>query len=85
MWREQMLFNLLSDYEILRFRVVLVLDYLSRGRFRKSRCFFFRPVPCRTLENNKLQGLMGVLSRVWKYIQKHGFQEQIQENIEPSS
>jgi hypothetical protein len=43
----------------------------------------FRPRSYTVLEKNVLAGSMGKLSDAWKYTEKHFFNEQIQDNIQP--
>ncbi|UJR17163.1 hypothetical protein I4U23_004059 [Adineta vaga] len=83
LWRIQILFNLLSDYEMLRVRFVLIFDCLTCNVFRQSRIPWFRPRPCYILEKDELKSPMLALGDAWNYTQKYFFNEQIQDNIKP--
>ena len=85
LWRTGLLFNLLSDYEILRIRFILIFDGLTGNRFRHRQIPWFRPRPYSVLEKDELVHPMGKLGSVWKYTEKHFFNEQIQDNIEQST
>ena len=84
MWRIDILYNLLSDYEILRLRFVLAFDCITCHRFRHRQIPWFRPRPYSILEKNELGSSMGFIGKAWKYTEKHFFKEQIQDNINPS-
>ena len=77
-----MLCNLLSDYEILRIRLILIFDFLSCNRFRGSRIPWFRPQPYPMLQKDELMNPMGKMGAAWKYTQKHFLNEQIQDTID---
>ncbi|CAF1423214.1 unnamed protein product [Adineta steineri] len=83
LWQTQILFDLLSDYEILRIRLVLIFDFLSCNRFTHCQIPWFRPRPYATLLKDELVSPMGPLGSAWNYTEKHFFHEQIQDNIIP--
>lgn len=85
LWRTQILFSLLSDYEILRIRLVLAFDCVSCNIFRHRRIPWFRPRPYYTLEKNEMVSPMGKLGSIYNYTEKHFFNEQIQDNISKST
>ncbi len=84
LWRTQLLFSLLSDYEILRFRFLLFFDYVTFNRYRDHPILWFRLRPYFTLEKDELVPPMGMLGALWHYTQKHFFKERIQDNIKLS-
>jgi hypothetical protein len=81
LWRLQILYNLLSDYEILRIRMVILFDCLTRNMFRHRQIPWFRPRPYSILQKDELVSPMGKLGALWNYTEKHFFNEQIQDNI----
>ena len=83
LWRTQMLYSLLSDYEILRIRMVVMFDCLSCNRFRHRHIPWFSPRPYPILEKDELVSPMKKIGAAWKYTEKHFFNEQIQDNIKP--
>lgn len=83
MWRTSLLYNLLSDYEILRIRLVVFFDFVSCGCYRGRQIPWFRPQPYNTLEKDEFRSSMGALGTGWKYMKQHFFDEQIQKNIKP--
>lgn len=83
LWRTQILFDLLSDYEILRIRFILIFDFLSCNCCRCCKLLWFRPRPYYILENNELVSPMGKLDSLHNYTEKHFLKEQIQDNIKP--
>ena len=81
LWRHIVLYDLLSDYEILRIRLILLFDYLSGNRFCGRPIPWFRPRPYFVLENDESVHPMGKLGDMWKYTEKHFFFEQIQDTV----
>ncbi len=81
LWRIQMLYSLLSDYEILRIRMTLFFDCLTCNVFRHRQIPWFRPRPYFILQKDELQDPMGSIGNLWKYTKKHFFHERIQDNI----
>jgi hypothetical protein len=90
LWRTQLLFSLLSDYEILRLRFLLFFDYVTFNRYCDHPIPCDRPIPWFrlrpyfTFEKDELVPPMGMLGALWHYTQKHFFKEQIQDNIKLS-
>ncbi|CAF1382057.1 unnamed protein product [Adineta ricciae] len=84
LWRISILFNLLSDYEMLRVRLVHTFDCVTCHKLRHWRVMGFRPRPYYTLEKDELKSPMGLLGKLCNYTKKHFFKEQIQNNIKPS-
>lgn len=81
LWHHGVLYYLLSDYEILRIRFILLFDHIVGNRFHSRRIPWFRPRPYLILENNELVHPMGKLGEMWKYTEKHFFFEQIQDSV----
>lgn len=84
LWRIDILYSLLSDYEILRLRLIHAFDSVTCHRFRYTQNPWFRPRPYSILEKNELDSPMGPIGKAWRYTVKHFFREQIQDNIKPS-
>ncbi len=84
LWRTQLLFSLLSDYEILRIRFLLFFDYITFNRYRDSAIPWFRLRRDFMLEKDELVPSMKKLGVLWEYTQKHFFKERIQDNIKSS-
>lgn len=84
LWQTQLLFNLLSDYEILRIRFLLFFDYITFNRYCDRSIPWFRLRPYRTLEKDELVPPLKIFGFLWKYTKKHFFNEQIQDNIKSS-
>jgi hypothetical protein len=81
LWRIQMLYSLLSDYEILRIRITLFFDFLTCNIFRDRQIPWFRSRPYSILQKDELASPMGKIGALWNYTEKHFFHEQIQDNI----
>ncbi len=77
-----MIYNLLSDYEILRLQFIRLFDFLACGHLyekRKNNLFFVRRRPRVILADdaNKLNWL----ETAWEYTSRNFFEERIQDNI----
>ena len=84
MWRINLLYNLLSDYEILRLRSVIMFDSITCRRFRHRQIPKFSPQTYSILEKNELGNRMGNFGKALRKIEKHFFDERIQDDIDPS-
>ncbi len=71
LWRIQILYNLLSDYEILRIRIILFFDCLTCNRFRYRRIPFFLPRPYSILQKDELISPMGGLGSIAFIKERH--------------
>ncbi len=81
-WRSHMIYNLLSDYEILRFQFIRLFDFLACGHLyekRKSNMFCMRRRPRVILANDANKSHW--LAKAWEYTSKNFFEERIQDNI----
>ncbi|CAF1173022.1 unnamed protein product [Adineta ricciae] len=77
LWRNQMLYNFLSDAEILRLQIRRFLNWICCNRLNRMQFMRRRPVRLLTLdERGKI-----FYERAWRYTRKHFFNEQIQDNI----
>jgi len=85
LWRTQLLFSLVSDYEIIRIRFLVVIDRLTCNKYRHKQTPWFRLQSYSMLEKNELVGPMGKLSTLWKYTKMNFVKQQIQEGIDPST
>jgi hypothetical protein len=82
-WRSEMLYSLLSDYCITALQCVRLLDCLSCGKFRQGIINKLikggkRLQPVVVIEHDETGGWYG---KLWKNLQKHFFDEKIQDDI----
>ncbi len=77
-----MIYNLLSDYEILRLQFIRFFDFLLRGHLyekQKNNLLCVRRRPRVILEDDANKSWC--LVAAWKYTKKNFFEERIQDNI----
>jgi hypothetical protein len=81
-WRSHMIYNLLSDYEILRLQLIRLFDFLACGQLyekRKGNMVCVRRRPRVILEDDANKSCC--LVAAYEYTEKHFFQERIQDNV----
>ncbi len=81
-WRSHMIYNMLSDYEILRLQIFRLFDFLACGQLyekRKSNMLCVRRRPRVILEDDLTKSFC--LVSAWKYTEMHFFDERIQDDL----
>ena len=81
LWRTRLLYDLLSDYEIMRFQLYLLLSGISCHSIVKRKISRFLVSPYLSLQKDEYRGPMGKISDAWIYLKKHFFDQQIQDNV----
>jgi hypothetical protein len=80
LWRNQMLYNFLSDSEILRLQFRRLSILLSCYRMNRTSYLRYRPILLLTHDERE----HNYVEKAWHYTEKHFFKEQIQDNIKLS-
>ena len=80
LWRNQMLYDFLSDCEILRLQFRRLEKFICCSRGKRWSWIHQRPVVVLTHDKKA----HGCLDKAWDYAHKHFFEEQIQDNVELS-
>ncbi|UJR12614.1 hypothetical protein I4U23_016789 [Adineta vaga] len=85
-WRHKMIYNVLSDYEILRYQIRHLVDcvtcgFLNRTEGRGPRIFKFLQRHQDLIMQEDEKNVF-YLIRFGRYVQKHFFRQQIQDNVE---
>ena len=78
LWRNQMLYKILSESEILRLQFSRFVNFLSCYQANRTSCMRHRPVLLLTLDEKA----HGWYEKAWNYTMKHFFREQIQDNVD---
>jgi hypothetical protein len=81
LWRNQMLYNFLSDAEILRLQFRRFAIFLSC--YQANRISWIRGRPIHLLTND--ERAHGCCEKAWHYTKKHFFEEQIQNSVVPKT
>ncbi|CAF3125410.1 unnamed protein product [Rotaria sp. Silwood2] len=82
LWRTGLLYNLLSDYEIMRVQFTLFFRTLFSCACCKNGASWFIYKPYTVLQKDENVGPMGKLDEAGKYMNKHFFAQQIYDNID---
>jgi len=82
LWRIGLLYDQLSDYEIMRIQFNIFLNACFSIICCKGKISWFVPKPYTILQEDQMLGGMGKwYGKAWKYINKNFFNQQIQDNI----
>jgi hypothetical protein len=77
LWRNQMLYNFLSDAEILRLQFCRLANFISCYQANRISCIRGRPIHLLTNDERA----HGRFEKAFYYTNKHFFEEQIQDSI----
>ena len=82
-WRSQMLYSLLSDYNILSYQILRLINYLVCGKFQQWIVTKLirggkRLQPTVIIERDEKGNR---LEKAWKYVQKRFVDEKIQDDV----
>jgi len=79
LWRNQMLYDLMSEYEILRLQLCRLGNFLMCCRGRRISHMCSKPLASWTNDEKD----QGHLTKAWNYTEKYFWHEQIQDSIPP--
>ncbi|CAF3676752.1 unnamed protein product [Adineta steineri] len=78
LWRDKMLYNFVSDGEILRLQFLRLMRFLSCYQLTRIPCMIPRPIIMLTYDERA----HGWFEKAWHYTMKHFFEEKIQDDVE---
>ncbi|CAF1042536.1 unnamed protein product [Adineta steineri] len=78
LWRDTMLYNFVSDGEILRLQFLRLMRFLSCYQLTRIPCMIPRPIIMLTYDERA----HGWFEKAWHYTMKHFFEEKIQDDVE---
>ncbi|CAF1285333.1 unnamed protein product [Adineta steineri] len=78
LWRDKMLYNFVSDGEILRLQFIRLMKFISCHYSDHIRIMRPRPIDMLTFDEKA----HGYLEKAWYYTNKHFFEEKIQDDVE---
>ncbi|CAF3799594.1 unnamed protein product [Adineta steineri] len=78
LWRDTMLYDFVSDGEILRLQFLRLMRFLSCYQLSRIPCMIPRPIVMLTYDERA----HGWFEKAWHYTMKHFFHEKIQDDVE---
>lgn len=81
MWRSWLIYNILSDYEIMRIQFSQLFNAVACVLCCPSKNSLFISKPYTTMQAYTRKGVLRMLDRVWECLDKHIFSQKIYDDV----